>query len=164
MKHSGFSVRGWHYSSGDWCNRERCQQFLAGRGRRWHIITSESFLTNSLSVDGAIHRAAGPRLRDENRDHGGCGDGEAVISSGYKLPAKCEWWGFKSAFYLAQIPNYKALTLHELILKWEWCWEEFTTHLSHFRYNLHRGSPGRAARHAEGGLHQLSPQDEGSRA
>ena len=48
----------------------------------WPILTP---------VDGAIHRAAGPHLREENRDHGGCGDGEAVISGGYRLPAQREW-------------------------------------------------------------------------
>ena len=43
-----------------------------------------------IVVDGAIHRAAGPNLLKENREHGGCKDGEAVISGGYRLPAKCE--------------------------------------------------------------------------
>ena len=42
-------------------------------------------------MDGAIHRAAGPMLLKENKEHHkGCPDGEAVISGGYKLPAKCE--------------------------------------------------------------------------
>ena len=41
-----------------------------------------------ISVDGAIHRAAGPLLLAENRTHGGCQDGEAVESGGYSLPAK----------------------------------------------------------------------------
>jgi len=39
-------------------------------------------------VDGAIHRAAGSLLVEENRTHGGCLDGDAVISGGYRLPAK----------------------------------------------------------------------------
>ena len=43
-----------------------------------------------ISVDGAIHRAAGRRLLQENKTHGGCDDGEAVVSGGYRLPAKCE--------------------------------------------------------------------------
>jgi len=39
-------------------------------------------------VDGAIHRAAGPELREFNRKLGGCQTGEAKISPGFKLPAK----------------------------------------------------------------------------
>ena len=48
-------------------------------------------ITSPCSVDMAINMAAGPYLQEENRLHVGCQYGEAVISGGYRLPAKCKY-------------------------------------------------------------------------
>jgi O-acetyl-ADP-ribose deacetylase (regulator of RNase III) len=39
-------------------------------------------------VDGAMHRAAGPKLQEACKALGGCPTGEARVTPGFKLPAK----------------------------------------------------------------------------
>lgn len=52
------------------------------------VNAANTSLLGGGGIDGAIHRVAGPELKEFNKQHKGCAPGDAKLSPGFKLPAK----------------------------------------------------------------------------